>query len=87
MSTIVTRIYETYGDALSATNELARNGFGKDAVSLVSNAPNREADADAAEGSASAIETFGIPTREAGAWPAGIAAAARPDAPLCSCGP
>ena len=43
MSTIVTRIYETYGDALSATNELARNGFGKDAVSLVSNAPNREA--------------------------------------------
>jgi hypothetical protein len=40
MSTLVTRIYEAYGDALSAVNELKQNRFGDKSVHLISMAPN-----------------------------------------------
>ena len=39
MSTLITRIYEAYGDALGAVSELKRNQFGN-AVHLISLAPN-----------------------------------------------
>ena len=46
MSTLITRIYEAYGDALNAVSELKRNRFGEAAIHLISMAPNDPAQAD-----------------------------------------
>jgi len=64
MSTLITRFYEAYGDALSAVNELKRNKFGN-AVQLISLAPN-----DAAESG----ETLEDRILRAGVPPADVAA-------------
>jgi len=70
MSTLITRFYEAYGDALSAVNELKRNKFGGDAVHLISLAPN---DAGASgETLEERIVKAGVPAGDAAAVAASI---------------
>jgi len=69
MSTLITRIYEAYGDALSAVNELKRNQFGS-AVHLISLAPND----DTAPGETLEDRIFkaGIPQADVAAFAAAV---------------
>lgn len=62
MSTIIPRIYESYGSALDAATELKKNGYRDDEIALISNAPNREPGAD--EDAATAIRKAGIPAAD-----------------------
>jgi hypothetical protein len=68
MSTLITRFYEAYGDALSAVNELKRNKFG-DAVQLISLAPN---DAAASETLEDRILKAGVPQADVAAFAAAV---------------
>jgi len=66
MSTLITRIYEAYGDALSAVSELKKNRFGDSAVHLISMAPN-----DAGEAGLSLedrIIAAGVPAADASSF-------------------
>ena len=70
MSTLITRIYEAYGDALSAVNELKKNRFGDTAIHLISMAPN-----DPSEAGLSLEERIvkaGIPAGDAAGFAASI---------------
>ena len=67
MSTLITRIYEAYGDALNAVSELKRNRFGENAIHLISMAPNDPAQADMSL--EDRIAEAGIPAADAKARP------------------
>ena len=69
MSTLITRIYEAYGDALSAVNELKRNQFGS-AVHLISLAPNDAA--ASGETLEDRILKAGIPQADVAAFAAAV---------------
>ena len=71
MSTFITRIYEAYGDALSAVNELKRNRFGDNAVHLISMAPNDPSEAEMSL--EDRIVKAGVPVADAGAFAATLA--------------
>ena len=66
MSTTIPRIYETYGSALDAMNELKTKGFRKDEISLISNASNRED--GPVEDIAAEIAKAGIPAGDVAAF-------------------
>ena len=71
MSTTIPRIYDSYGDALNAANELKKNRFRDDEISLISNAPNREI--GGAADPAMAIADAGIPADDVAAFAAVVA--------------
>jgi hypothetical protein len=60
MSTIITRIYETYGAALDAATELKKNRYAESSVSLISKAANREE--GTADDTVAEIVKAGIPS-------------------------
>ena len=68
MSTTIPRIYETYGGALEAANELKTKGFRDAEISLISNASNREE--GAVEDLSSEIAKAGIPADDVAAFAA-----------------
>ncbi len=68
MSTTISRIYETYGNALDAVNELKTKGFRDDEISLISNASNREA--GPVEDISAEIAKAGIPSDDVSAFAA-----------------
>ncbi len=70
MSTLITRIYEAYGDALSAVNELKRNRFGDNAIHLISMAPNDPSEAEMTL--EDRIIKAGVPAGDAGVFAAAI---------------
>ncbi len=70
MSTIIPRLYETYGNALDAVAALKKNGFRDDEISLISNAPNRED--GAAWDPAAEARKAGIPASDASAFAAAV---------------
>ena len=74
MSTIITRMYETYGDALSAVNDLKKNRIEDGDIELFSKAPNEEAvpseSAAADGGMVAAITKIGVPASDAQAFAA-----------------
>ena len=66
MSTTITRIYDTYGNAMSAMAELKKNGFGDARVALFSNASNSgAAPGSSGEGMGAALAAMGIPASDA----------------------
>ena len=70
MSTLITRIYEAYGDALSAVSELKKNRFGDSAITLISMAPN-----DPSETGVSLEDRIlqaGVPAADVGAFAASV---------------
>ncbi len=71
MTTIIPRIYESYGNALDAVAELRKNRYRSDEISLISNAPNREPGAE--EEPSAAIAAAGIPADDVAAF-AGVVA-------------
>jgi hypothetical protein len=66
MSTLITRIYEAYGDALNAVSELKKNRFGDNAIHLISMAPNDPAQAEMSL--EARIAEAGIPAADAAAF-------------------
>lgn len=66
MSTIIPRIYDTYGNAVDAVNQLKRSGYRDDEISLISTAPNREPGEDIDP--ATAIAKAGIPKDDVAAF-------------------
>jgi hypothetical protein len=70
MSTIIPRLYDTYGSALDAAAALKKYGFRDDEISLISNAPNRED--GAVWDPAAEAEKAGIPKSDAPAFAAAV---------------
>jgi len=65
MSTLITRVYEAYGDALNAVNELKKNRFTDQSVRLFSMAPN---DAEGGQALVDRIVQAGVPAADAQAF-------------------
>lgn len=59
MSTTITRVYDTYGNALRAVNELKRIGYGDASVALFSDATNSGEVAHASGGGDQLVATLG----------------------------
>jgi hypothetical protein len=68
MSTIIPRLYDTYGNAVEAVNDLKKGRYRDDEITLISNASNRES--DVADDTATVIAKTGIPPDDAAAFAA-----------------
>jgi hypothetical protein len=70
MTTTVARIYESYGNALEASNGLRHNGFNRDEIDLISRAANSE-DGEIVDLSAE-IAKAGIPADRVASYVASV---------------
>jgi hypothetical protein len=70
MSSLILRIYENYGDALDAANELKKHRYGSRSITLISNARNPEPEEP--PNTAAALEKTGIPSADVPAYASAV---------------